>query len=213
MAHFHQDRTFGGGKKFGGRDSFSKKNSGGRDFGGRDGGRSTMHQAICDDCGNECTVPFRPSGNRPVYCNACFENANSSGSRRSGGRDFEKRNFARESGRSSMHAAVCDACGDDCMVPFKPAGDKPIYCNLCFGKGGNSENKNTEQFKEQFAILDAKLDRILAVLSTIVSQKKAQEDIKISEKEVTEESPKKKIKTPKAKKVAKKTSSKSKDIA
>ena len=32
----------------------------------------TMHTAICADCKKECTIPFKPSGDRPVYCQDCF---------------------------------------------------------------------------------------------------------------------------------------------
>ncbi|MFA5271106.1 MAG: CxxC-x17-CxxC domain-containing protein [Candidatus Omnitrophota bacterium] len=31
-----------------------------------------MHKAICADCRKPCEVPFRPSGDRPVYCQECF---------------------------------------------------------------------------------------------------------------------------------------------
>lgn len=31
-----------------------------------------MHEAVCADCGKNCEVPFKPSGNRPVYCKSCF---------------------------------------------------------------------------------------------------------------------------------------------
>ena len=31
-----------------------------------------MHAAICADCKKECTIPFKPSGDRPVYCQDCF---------------------------------------------------------------------------------------------------------------------------------------------
>ena len=27
---------------------------------------------ICADCKKECTVPFKPSGDRPIYCQDCF---------------------------------------------------------------------------------------------------------------------------------------------
>jgi CxxC-x17-CxxC domain-containing protein len=30
------------------------------------------YQAICADCKKECTIPFKPSGDRPVYCQDCF---------------------------------------------------------------------------------------------------------------------------------------------
>lgn len=31
-----------------------------------------LHKAICADCKKECEVPFKPTGNRPVYCKECF---------------------------------------------------------------------------------------------------------------------------------------------
>ncbi len=31
-----------------------------------------MFKAVCSDCKKECDVPFKPSGDRPVYCKECF---------------------------------------------------------------------------------------------------------------------------------------------
>ena len=31
-----------------------------------------MHKAKCADCGKDCEVPFKPSGDRPVYCRDCY---------------------------------------------------------------------------------------------------------------------------------------------
>ena len=31
-----------------------------------------LHKAVCADCNKECEVPFKPSGDRPVYCKECF---------------------------------------------------------------------------------------------------------------------------------------------
>ena len=67
----------GGSSRFGNNDRGG--NSGGfgnNRFGG--GNRSyndrpkEMHKAICADCKVECEVPFKPSGERPVYCRDCF---------------------------------------------------------------------------------------------------------------------------------------------
>jgi CxxC-x17-CxxC domain-containing protein len=33
----------------------------------------TMHPATCSACGQETTVPFVPSGDKPVYCSDCFQ--------------------------------------------------------------------------------------------------------------------------------------------
>ena len=41
-----------------------------------------MHKTICADCKKECEVPFRPSGDRPIYCQECF-------SRRKAGNSFK----------------------------------------------------------------------------------------------------------------------------
>ncbi len=40
--------------------------------GGHDRGTREMHPAVCAECGKDTTVPFRPRGDRPVYCNDCF---------------------------------------------------------------------------------------------------------------------------------------------
>jgi CxxC-x17-CxxC domain-containing protein len=35
-----------------------------------------------------------------------------------------------------MFAVTCAACGKETEVPFKPRGDRPVYCNDCFRKNG-----------------------------------------------------------------------------
>ncbi|MFB0551146.1 MAG: CxxC-x17-CxxC domain-containing protein [Nitrososphaeria archaeon] len=37
-----------------------------------DRGPREMTKAVCSECGNECEVPFKPTENRPVYCQDCF---------------------------------------------------------------------------------------------------------------------------------------------
>lgn len=39
-----------------------------------------MHKAICADCRKECEVPFKPTGERPVYCKECFSKRKSANS-------------------------------------------------------------------------------------------------------------------------------------
>jgi CxxC-x17-CxxC domain-containing protein len=43
-----------------------------------------MHKAICADCKKECEVPFKPSGDRPVYCRECFARRKTGNSLRAG---------------------------------------------------------------------------------------------------------------------------------
>ena len=40
---------------------------------GYDRPQREMHPAVCAECGTETTVPFRPRGDRPVYCRTCFD--------------------------------------------------------------------------------------------------------------------------------------------
>ena len=43
-------------------------------FGG--GGPREMHDAVCSECNKPTKVPFKPSGDRPVYCLDCFKAKN-----------------------------------------------------------------------------------------------------------------------------------------
>jgi CxxC-x17-CxxC domain-containing protein len=43
-----------------------------RDYGDSYGAPREMHPAVCAQCGVETTVPFRPRGDKPVYCSDCF---------------------------------------------------------------------------------------------------------------------------------------------
>ncbi len=55
--------------RFGGKPAY-------RQTGARGGGFSRpqgqMHEATCAQCGKSCQVPFRPDGQRPIYCRDCF---------------------------------------------------------------------------------------------------------------------------------------------
>ena len=57
--------------------------------------------------------------NEPKRCPPCREARKQSGG---GGRSSQR----------EMHEAVCADCGGVARVPFKPTGDKPVYCSNCF---------------------------------------------------------------------------------
>lgn len=88
--------------------------------------------------------------------------------------------------KPKMHKAICSECGIGCEVPFKPAGQKPIFCRPCFaksfdgagvkpmftktapmtaGKTFSSKSTGSGSYDEQFAILNAKLDMIINALA------------------------------------------------
>jgi len=188
---------FGGKKKFGG-------DRGG--FGRGDRERPAMHQAVCDECGRDCEVPFRPSGDKPVYCSTCF------GNKEDGGGRSERRSNDRSSsfGEKQMFEAVCSDCGKDCEVPFRPTSEKPVYCSDCFGKtergdrgAGRSNAGGSDQYKKQFEMLNNKMDSILKLLSANSSTKTSSEKTVKEEKPVVKEE----------KKVAEKKVEKKKEVA
>jgi len=212
MGNFNRGNRSGSGRGFGGG-----RSGGGRRFGGGGGGRSMgrpqMHQATCSECGEECEVPFRPSSDKPVYCDNCFSSKKGGNPRRPdrGGRDFgDRANFDDK----QMHDAICDSCGDRCQVPFKPTSGKPVYCSECFEKEGGGSKRNNrdnnrserparsdnnheiEQIKTELFALNTKMDNILHILNKSTSPEKpfkkevemseAKKDVKNAKKVKTE---------------------------
>ncbi len=91
-----------------------------------------------------------------------------SGDSRGFGRRSERR-FSRDDDREpvEMHQAVCDKCGRECEVPFKPTSGKPLFCNDCFKKKNGSFDKPSgkpDSSAESLASIHKKLDKILEAL-------------------------------------------------
>lgn len=164
---------------------YNKGRSWGRSWGGsfgggwrgdswrRDGGwRSELFRTTCAECGDSCEVPFRPSGDRPVYCSRCFKNVDNWG-----GRDFERNEYSRwgreDRGRRDssdfwekrMYKATCAQCGNDCELPFKPTSDRPVYCSDCFITDDKSKSRKNDDNKLEFERLNEKLDLIIKALA------------------------------------------------
>ena len=84
----------------------------------------------CQDCGQPFTFSADDQSfhatkgftNEPKRCPSCRQARRSS---RGGG---------FRGGEREMHPAVCAQCGKDTMVPFRPRGDKPVYCSDCFSQ-------------------------------------------------------------------------------
>ena len=57
--------------------------SGGRNFGRsrRSSEPPTMHKTVCDECKQDCEVPFKPTANKPIYCDECFKKKGGSGNK------------------------------------------------------------------------------------------------------------------------------------
>lgn len=192
---FNRDKRPAGGKGFKKRDGDSRGFGGGRSFGGgRDSDRDSrphqMYDAVCSECGNSCQVPFHPTGDRPVFCSQCFgAQDRESFDRpidRPRGKSFDRsaRSDRPSFGDKRMYDAVCADCGNDCQVPFRPNGEKPVYCSQCFDKDNrsakpdNSRGKGPgpDQFKQQFEMLNNKLDKILRALNPVKEAEIAPEE-------------------------------------
>ena len=186
-------RGFGGGKRF----------SGGRD------GRPAMHQATCSECGASCELPFRPTGDRPVFCSNCFGKQDNSGGRPN--RFSNERRERPSLEDKKMYDATCSKCGKACQIPFRPTGDRPVFCSNCFIKGGSTGGRNVGdgEIIEQIKMLSIKLDKILERLVPAISIEKSEKE-ESEKEEKTKDVIKEKRKGTKTKAVAKKSSVKNK---
>lgn len=68
----------------------SRKDSGERS--GRSDSRRgpKMHKTVCDECGENCEVPFNPTEGKPIYCSECFKKKG--GSSKDSTKEFEEIN-------------------------------------------------------------------------------------------------------------------------
>ena len=97
--------------------------------GDRGGSRPQMFSAVCSECGRACEVPFRPTGDRPVFCNDCFSNK----------RGSSQGNFTRR----------------DFTHPSSPAPAKPP-----------AEDKRIDELKKQLDAVNKKLDTMMEMMKT-----------------------------------------------
>lgn len=131
----------------GGRSNYGGDRGGRRSFGGgrRDfgGGRPEMFSTVCDNCGKDCEVPFKPSQDKPVYCSDCFRTMAPQRDDR-GSRD----------NRSSRRDSYSDR-GDS----FRPR------------ESSSSNNAgDIAQLKEQLNSISAKLDKLVRILTPVETE-------------------------------------------
>jgi CxxC-x17-CxxC domain-containing protein len=157
MGNFSNGKKFGdkgGAPRFGGKPSFGGRSFGGgndRDRGGFGGGRDTdrvMYKAVCTTCGKGCEVPFRPSGDKPVYCSDCFKSQGPDNSRTF--RDDRRSDFGGRDARPRFEE----------KRPY--AAPAPVH---------------TENYKARFDMLESKIDRILTMLSQATTKPATQEHV------------------------------------
>ena len=69
-----------------------------RDRGGRENSfrERSFTKAICAECKTECEVPFKPTGDRPVYCKECFSKRKDGAGAPPRGRHFDSKPQGKE---------------------------------------------------------------------------------------------------------------------
>ena len=145
-------RSFGGGSKFGGGDRKFGNKFGGPRGGDKPFGRPELFPATCSSCGKACEVPFRPTGEKPVYCRDCFGKQEQAPWRADERRERPQRDFTP----------------DRAPRPF-----------------GGKDSGDIDGLKHRILSLEGKLDRVLEILS--------KNNTKSETKENTVDSMKKKI--------------------
>ncbi len=103
------------------------------DRGDRDSRPMTMHSAVCSSCGKSCEVPFRPTGDKPVYCRDCFAGRAAMGGERSSRKDFRVENKYENRPEARMSAQ---------------------------GSIGN------EEIKKQLESINSKLEKLIAIVQS-----------------------------------------------
>ena len=142
MGEYRKAGGFGGNKRGGfgsGRPSFGGGKPSFHRGGDRDGAPRELFPATCSSCHKSCEIPFRPSGDRPVYCRDCFgaqEGAAPDVRGRRDDRGNESR-FPRKEYRAPVFSAP------------KPLG----------------EDKRIEGLKRQLDDVSVKVDQILSILN------------------------------------------------
>lgn len=119
---------------------------------------------------------------KPVIMSAMAYNRDRGNRSGGGNRNFGKPRFNNDS--REMYSATCANCGKQCEVPFRPTGNKPVLCRECFQNNRGSDFPRTERrsfdrpnsnrdenrnnvpdYTAQFDMLNAKMDKILDLLT------------------------------------------------
>jgi CxxC-x17-CxxC domain-containing protein len=80
----------------------------------------------CKDCGTPFTFSVR---DQQFYAEKGFENEPQ---RCRDCRNQRKNTRAATGTTREMYDAVCAQCNTPTTVPFKPRGDRPVYCRACY---------------------------------------------------------------------------------
>jgi len=80
----------------------------------------------CKECGAEFTFT---AGDQEFYASKGFENEPSRCQTCRSNRKQQRGNYSND---RRMYPVTCAQCGAETEVPFRPSGDRPVYCRTCF---------------------------------------------------------------------------------
>ncbi|MBI2473623.1 hypothetical protein HYV70_03665 [Candidatus Uhrbacteria bacterium] len=170
MNNFNRGGGGGGGRGFGGggygggggggyRGGGGRSGGGGgyRGGGGFGGGPKPSFSARCNECGDACTVPFKPNGSKPVLCNDCFR------AEGGGGGGFEEKRFDRKPSYQSTprsfdkrpsggdlkpDLAAINKKLDQILAILKPATSMPVPADQAMDEGTWFEDEDETETEE-----------------------------------------------------------------
>jgi CxxC-x17-CxxC domain-containing protein len=108
-----------------------------------------MHSAICASCKKTCEVPFRPNGDKPVYCRDCFAGRAAMGGERSSRKDFRK-----ESGQFNQNENKFTPRQNFNLNSSSNQSDKPMI----------------EDLKKQIDSMNIKLDKLTNTIQNLAEK-------------------------------------------
>lgn len=101
---------------------------------------STDQTLVCADCSASFTFTaseqefFAQKGfSAPRRCKPCRDAAKAAKGQGGGSRGGDSYgSYGGSRPPREMHDVTCGRCGAPTQVPFKPTGDRPVYCRDCF---------------------------------------------------------------------------------
>jgi CxxC-x17-CxxC domain-containing protein len=99
----------------------------------------TDQNIVCADCSGSFVFSaseqefFASKGySAPRRCKSCRDAAKAAKGQGGGGVDGPRSGGGGSDRPREMHPVTCASCGTQTQVPFKPTGDRPVYCRDCF---------------------------------------------------------------------------------
>jgi len=83
---------------------------------------------ICKDCGTPFDFSVR---DQMFYAEKGFENEPQRCRQCRSVREEQRATAGPPAGVRELFDAICAQCGESTSVPFRPRGDRPVYCRSC----------------------------------------------------------------------------------